>query len=412
MENLCEKNRIAGVNGDLCEKDVLQGVVDENNAGAKDDLREKINALHLRFSEYGRNARAWSRKCMLLLPEIDKYRVWKRKGFTCIYEYAAKLAGLSREQVNESLRVLGKIEDKPALMEVARDKGVWAVRPVSVIATKETEKFWAEKVRSMTVNELATYVRDFGGKVGVQSGGIVPDFGNKIGGQNETTSLFGYFGKDANRSGGRDITASQPGKNVGVVVGGSAVPRLSGTEMVDGCATMADAGNEAAVQTVAITMQLSPETAERFKKLKGDKNWDEFIGELVRLKEEQIEKEKPEPVATESRHIPVEIERYVRARDGNTCAFPGCFRACAEMHHVDGFALEHVHDPDRIFCLCEAHHGLAHRGLIENENLPARFWRVRKDPDPADVRVGIDRKVVEHRMVGCHESVRDKFDVK
>ncbi len=96
--------------------------------------------LHVQFSDCGRNAKEWARRCMLLLLDIDRYKVWRKKGFGSIYEYAAKIAGLSRLQVNESLRVLEKIEDKPALQEIAREKGIWAVRSVVTVATKETDQ--------------------------------------------------------------------------------------------------------------------------------------------------------------------------------------------------------------------------------------------------------------------------------
>ena len=52
--------------------------------------------LHARFVNYGRNAREWTRKCVILLPEIERERVWEKKGFESIYVYAAKLAGMSR----------------------------------------------------------------------------------------------------------------------------------------------------------------------------------------------------------------------------------------------------------------------------------------------------------------------------
>lgn len=116
--------------------------------------------LHKKFVEYGRNAKEWMRRCILLLPEIDRRRIWEKKGFGSIYEYAAKLAGMSRGQVEDALRILRKIEDKPELRKVVERKGINSVRPVVAIATKENEKFWAEKAREMSKNALETYVRE------------------------------------------------------------------------------------------------------------------------------------------------------------------------------------------------------------------------------------------------------------
>lgn len=116
--------------------------------------------IHKKFEMYGRNAREWMRKCVLLLPEIEKRKIWRKKGFGSIYEYAAKLAGMSRDKVNEGLRILKLIEDKPELMDVAREKGVLAVRPVATIATSDDASFWAEKAREMSIHTLETFVRD------------------------------------------------------------------------------------------------------------------------------------------------------------------------------------------------------------------------------------------------------------
>lgn len=41
-----------------------------------------INELHEKFREYGRNAKEWQRKCILLLSEIARHEVWKIKGFS------------------------------------------------------------------------------------------------------------------------------------------------------------------------------------------------------------------------------------------------------------------------------------------------------------------------------------------
>jgi len=96
----------------------------------------------------------------MLLPLIERYEVWKKKGFSSIYEYAAKLAGMSRRKVDDSIRILRNISDKPALLKVAEEKGINSVRPVAVIATKKTEEFWAEKAANMSKNTLETYVRE------------------------------------------------------------------------------------------------------------------------------------------------------------------------------------------------------------------------------------------------------------
>ncbi|MFA4891082.1 MAG: HNH endonuclease signature motif containing protein [Candidatus Gracilibacteria bacterium] len=291
-------------------------------------IDEKTESLHREFSEYGRNAKEWAKRCMLLLPEIDRYKVWAKKGFGSIYEYAAKIAGLSHNQVNESLRILGKIENMPALMAVAQEKGILAVRPVATVATKETEKELAEKARNMTRNELEVYVK---------------------GGHSES---------------GRPGAAGQPGK-------------------------------------VSVTMVLDPAILDQMKKLKGDGEWEDVMVAFLKLREKELDEVKPEAVPSTSKHTPEPIKRFVKKRDNRKCVFPGCGRKFAELHHADGFARVGVHDPDRIFCMCEGHHDLAHRGLIENEHLAPKFWKVREKPDQTNPRFEIDQLVQKRRQNGC-----------
>ncbi|KKQ70899.1 MAG: hypothetical protein UT33_C0013G0015 [Candidatus Peregrinibacteria bacterium GW2011_GWC2_39_14] len=119
------------------------------------------NSLHERFYFYGKNVLEWKRKCTLLLPEIAKYRIWEKKGFENIYEYARILAGMSANAVNAALWVGRKVEDKPELKKVVEEKGIGAIRPIANLATPETDKFWAEKAREMSKHTLEAYAKEF-----------------------------------------------------------------------------------------------------------------------------------------------------------------------------------------------------------------------------------------------------------
>jgi len=119
--------------------------------------------------------------------------------------------------------------------------------------------------------------------------------------------------------------------------------------------------------------------------------------EFIKLRKEKLEEQKPEPVKTESRHVPMEIQRYAIEKTRGICAFPGCKKEAENLHHTQRFSLENIHDPDKIIPLCVAHHAIAHQGLIENENLEPKFWKVRKEPERASLKFWVDRKVLEHR---------------
>lgn len=276
--------------------------------------------LHEKFVDYGRNAKEWMRKCVLLLPEIDRWRIWEKKGFGSIFEYAAKLAGMSRNTVNEALRIMERVGDKPELKEVIGEKGIWAVKPVVNVATEETVKFWAAKAREMPQHTLEVFVRDF-----------------------------------RRRAAAIDV-----------------------------------AGN---CDKIILSLDLSRGLACEFEKLKGE-NWDETVEEFLKLRRDKLMHDRPEVVRARSRFIPAAIEGFILKRSNKKCEFPLCKRDYRVLHHADRFSLVHVHDPDRIFALCREHHDLAHRGLIANENLDVRYWKIREKPDRIDDRFEIDQKVL------------------
>lgn len=273
-----------------------------------------LEKLHQDFENYGKIAKEWQRKCALLLPSIKKYGIWYKKGFGSIYEYAFKLAGMSKWQVDNALWVLNSISDKPALLKVVEEKGVGAVRPVVSIATKETSVYWARKAKEMSKNDLEVFVRDM---------------------------------------------------------------RRSEKPLLE----------------KVLTMNLNPEIAAKLEKMNSG-NWNDLMEKLIQLYEQDLAQEKPKKIESTSRYVPKAIENYILHRCNGFCEFPDCKKSYEHLHHIDRFASRREHDPDRIVALCKAHHNLAHRGLIDEEN-----WRIRKVPDYTHLNWYIDEKVLFHQRV-------------
>ncbi len=196
------------------------------------------------FELCGQNAKKWMNKCVMMLPEVNRRRIWEKKGFSCIYEFAAKLAGMSRDKVNEGLRVMARTEGLSELRKVVEKKGIWAVRPVLRVVNEENQGFWAEKAKTMSKGVLETYVRD-------------------------------TLSAEKRRKNGRPGTA----KNDGVPV---------------------DKPN----QLSKIEINVSAEIAEKLMDMKGDDSWEDLMNELIVLKQErknelvriraEIEREKEE----------------------------------------------------------------------------------------------------------------------
>lgn len=302
--------------------------------------------LHKQFSECGMNAKEWLRKCALMLPEIEDRGIWAQLGFVTIFEYAAKLAGMSKWQVYNAIRIVRSVEDKPALKRVIEEKGLSAVSPVIAVATNESQEFWAEKAMELTKNELEVFVRDYRWQT------------------IETANI--------------NNSAIDENKNC---VGSSEILPRQNPQPVK----------------IPIMMDLTSQTFKQLEKLKGGGTWEDAMQKLLKIRQEEVGRDEPCPVESDSRYIPAHIRRFVIERDNGYCSFPGCTKEYHDIHHVQGFSRDHVHDPSKMFLLCRAHHELSHRGLIENETLAPQYWRVRERADSSSHRRKVDEMVVERR---------------
>ncbi|MBU0981623.1 hypothetical protein KKC94_02930, partial [Patescibacteria group bacterium] len=112
--------------------------------------------------KYGRQALLWRQKFVGLLPEVYKRRLYEKKGFGSIFEFAFKLAGLSEKQVRLVLNLEQKFEDKPVLRRMLIDGEVSANKLVRIasVATRENEEELAAVVKTLPKSAVDTYARD------------------------------------------------------------------------------------------------------------------------------------------------------------------------------------------------------------------------------------------------------------
>ncbi|MBN1494776.1 HNH endonuclease [Candidatus Peregrinibacteria bacterium] len=108
----------------------------------------------------GLNARIWNRRFIAALPEVAKRRLYKKYGYCSIHEFAAKLAGVSHNNVDGVLRIDEKFKQMPKMRTLIGEVGLSKLKIVACIATKETDSFWAEKVKNMTKSSLEIYLKE------------------------------------------------------------------------------------------------------------------------------------------------------------------------------------------------------------------------------------------------------------
>ena len=151
---------------------------------------------------------------------------------------------------------------------------------------------------------------------------------------------------------------------------------------------------------VVLKLNLPQALAQRLDRVSKRADFETILDQFLKKVEAEEAVQKPEKIETNSRYIPVKIQRYVKNRTGEKCAYPECHQPIHQLHHTQRWALEHVHDPDRLQPLCPSHNELAHLGLIENENQLPEVWHLRANPDTDHPKYNIDKQVALYSRRG------------
>lgn len=117
--------------------------------------------LYQLCSKYGAGIRMLRRIFALLLVEVNRRRLHRKRGFESIYMFAAKVGGMEKGLVDQILWLAEFLKDKPFLWREFRCEGWSKVRVVASVATVLTDKLWAEKVSLLSKPALEELVRDW-----------------------------------------------------------------------------------------------------------------------------------------------------------------------------------------------------------------------------------------------------------
>jgi len=118
--------------------------------------------LYKLCKQYGYMTLEARRKFTGLLPEVYKRRLFKKKGYSSIYEFAARLAGLSNAQVDLTLRLEKRLKDKPVLKKalVEGEMSVNKLARITSIATKQNQEELFEQTKRLSNRAVEVFVRD------------------------------------------------------------------------------------------------------------------------------------------------------------------------------------------------------------------------------------------------------------
>src|SRR3989338_27656 len=246
---------------------------------------------------YGRNALVWRQKFMGLLPEVEKRKLYERKNFGSIFEFAYKLAGLSEQQVRTALNLEKRFEGLPVLRGLLVEGKVSINKLVRVasIATVENERELAEAVQLLPQKALETFVRD--GRCENENGLGKPLFGAK--------SLRAHELGLSEEVTGKLLELQEKGLNV----------------------------NELLL---------------------------EFLNKREEEIEEEKEAICETLEEAKSRPVPARTQKVLAKEHGTKCSIQTCKKPAEELHHTQTFALSKRHDPRYLAPLCREHHIIAH----------------------------------------------------
>mgnify|MGYP001567028067 FL=1 len=270
-------------------------------------------------TRYGTQAKLWKQKFLGLLPEVEQRKLYLQTGCTSIFEFAAKVGGVSREQVLLVLRLEKRFEITPRLHQALTTGSVPVSKlsKIASVATAENQGFILNPTHLLSTRALETMVKDIKYTKGVH------------------------------------VNASNPNRTIYSV--------------------------QKVVQSHELNLAI--DVKQQFLDLQNkgiDVN--QVLREVLAQRKERIQKEKQELAeeparksAKPSRYIPTQTKRVLREEYGTKCARRGCTNLAVNIHHKLRFANDPAHNPVFMVPLCKPRHEIAH--TVDVRATEHRLWR-------------------------------------
>ncbi len=312
--------------------------------------------LYALCKKWGAEALEARRKFIGLLPEVNARRLYERRGYSSIYHFAAVLGGVSKQLVNDVLRLEKRFEEMPRLHTalVSGEIGLSKLARIASVVEVNNEREICEKIRTLSRRAVDVLVKEIGEKVKSKK----------------------LLSKSETLLGGAAVE-----NGIGLPKGGSTAKTLAGQN-----------------HDYEILNALSPEVKRKLKELI-DKEIDinTVLLSALDVREAEIVQQKREIVEVQnakrllkdggtlganeskvgtvcldkslvvgsrlpspSRHIPVKTRKVLKLEFGSKCADPGCQKRAEQIHHERQFAYYAEHDPRAMKPLCRGHHELEH----------------------------------------------------
>lgn len=281
---------------------------------------EKLSDVNLYAlcKTYGARALEWRRKFIGLLPEVNRRRLYEKKGFDSIFVFAYKLAGLSEKQVRVALNLEDKFQATPILREllIKGEVSVSKLARIASIAKVENQEFLANQVQILSKNAVETLVRDI-----------------------KIESLDGLFEPKVEAK-------SLPGQTLHL----SPVVHQKLLELQQKGFDI----NNLILEFLEKREQEIVEKKEQISKKVLQKE-EEKVRKVAVIQEFSLEL-----VEVQNHYVPQSVRKILREEFGTKCSVRSCQKPAKTIHHTQRFSLSRSHDPHYLAPLCSEHHELAH----------------------------------------------------
>lgn len=271
--------------------------------------------------KYGTMSKLCRQKFIGLLPEVNQRRLYEKKGYTSIFEFAAKLCGLSAEQVRLALNLERRFEDKPALRKllVEGEVSINKLTRVAAFANTENQEDVAEKTRILSTQALNVWVKDEKIAAKHDPAAVIVDE------EHSDTKTQNSFPK----------------------------PLFEDKSLY--------------VQTLNFQIDGDIQTELNELHAKGI-NINNLLRKMLDQRKNEIAQEKAQIAENlqpaKSRNLPTRIKKVLLQEHGTKCTIETCNKPSTHYHHTQRFGLSRNHDPHFIAPLCEFHHQIAHSNDI------------------------------------------------
>jgi hypothetical protein len=301
-------------------------IVADCGAGSATNYMTRMSDFELlkMCADFGAVTLKWRQKFIGLLPEVNRRKLYEKRKCGSIYEFAAKVGGVSNDLVDQAIRLERKLQDKPALLKAFLEGSVSMskLERVCPIATPENDDNLLGMAKELPRKALEVCVRDFKNL------------------QLQNAAVGGGNGA---------------GCGVGKIGNGLFEP-LVDSKVLPG------------QRISTLNCELANEVVEELNRLdEQGQDINEILIELLEYRKQKIEDEKQEiseDVAeagpAETRYIQKRIRNVLEEEYGKKCSAPGCKKPSMEIHHTLPFSLTRRHDPIFMAPLCREHHQIAH----------------------------------------------------